>query len=62
MIQQEFRKHCLEQSRTTTHWPAPIQVVALQPNQYRHIDFNIDYSTFENACLDEFIEDIEKII
>ncbi len=62
MIQQEFRKHCLEQLRTTTHWPAPIQVVALQPNQYRHIDFNIDYSTFENACLDEFIEDIEKII
>ena len=61
-IQQIYRKHCFEELITTTHWPVPIRMISIQPNQYRNTDFVIDYSTFENQCLDDLKEDIEKII
>tara|TARA_B100001027_G_scaffold200768_1_gene160360 strand:+ start:1566 stop:2444 length:879 start_codon:yes stop_codon:yes gene_type:complete len=60
---QKKRKLYLETKRTTTHWPCPIKVVNLQPNNNNNKNyFKIDYKTILNPDIKEFNEKIEKLI
>ena len=41
------QKYFIER-RTTSHWPAPIKVVGLQPNTYGNNDLLIDYNKLQS--------------
>ena len=62
LAMQEKRRKYLEMRRTTTHWPAPIQVIALQPNTYGDNNKLIDYDQVPKTDLSMFEAEIEKII
>ena len=57
--EQEKRKRYLETRRTTTHWPAPIHVIKLQPMKS---DVSINYNNIVKTDLSLFQKDIQKII
>jgi len=57
--QQDKRKTYLESRRTTSHWPAPIHVMNLQP---KINDFSINYSEIPKTDLSKFQDKINKII
>jgi len=56
------RKTYFQERRTSTHWPVPINVVSLQPQNYGDTSFNIDYKKVKPSNLDDLMEEIEKLI
>ena len=58
----EKRQKYLEERRTTSHWPCPIHVNGLQPQNYGNPDLMIDYSKLEEPDLSEFEDDIAKLV
>jgi hypothetical protein len=52
----------LKERRTTSHWPCPIHVNGLQPQNYGNADLMIDYSKLEEPDLSEFEDEIENLI
>ena len=61
VIQKKRQKYFIER-RTTSHWPAPIKVVGLQPNTYGNNDLLIDYNKLPNVDLNEFEDEIKKLL
>ena len=59
---QKKRLKYLNERRTTSHWAAPIRVNALQPRNYGNERLKIDYGAFEKENLDEYMDEIKKII
>jgi ectoine hydroxylase-related dioxygenase (phytanoyl-CoA dioxygenase family) len=60
--QKEKRKNYLETLRTTSHWPYPIQVNSMQPQIYGDESKKIDYGKLGRPELEEYMEEILKII
>ena len=56
------RRKYFEERRNTSHWPAPINVVSLQPRTFGDDDLLIDYSKLRKPNLDQFMNEIEKLL
>ena len=56
------RQKYLEQRRTTSHWPAPIQVNGLQPQVYGDKSRLINYSQLPISDLSDLSEAIQNLI
>jgi len=57
LYNQNKRVKYFKERRTTSHWPAPIKLVPLQPN-----DFEIDYRTLPFSNLNDLMDKIEDLI
>lgn len=57
LYNQNKRVKYFNERRTTSHWPAPIKLVPLQPN-----DLEIDYKTLPVSNLNDMIGKIEDLI
>ena len=57
LYNQNKRIKYFKERRTTSHWPAPIKLVPLQPN-----DFEIDYRTLPFSNLNDLMDKIEDLI
>jgi hypothetical protein len=60
--QQAKRLKYFEEFRTTSHWPYPIKVNALQPQTYGDRTREIDYTQLRKPDLERFLPTIRKII
>jgi len=60
-LREKRKKYFLER-RTTSHWPYPINVNALQPQTYGDDSKLIDYNSLKKPNLDEFIDIIKTLI
>ena len=60
--QTEKRKHYFYNSRTTTHWPYPIEVNGLQPQVYGDKTKLIDYSKLQSPNLDPYEQQINELL
>ena len=60
MIQK--RRLYFDTKRTTSHWPAPINVNALQPRNYGDNSSKIDYENLNEPDLGDMIDDINKLL
>uniref|UniRef100_A0A6C0BWG6 Phytanoyl-CoA dioxygenase n=1 Tax=viral metagenome TaxID=1070528 RepID=A0A6C0BWG6_9ZZZZ len=58
----EKRLKYLDDRRTTSHWPCPIHVNGLQPQNYGNPDLVIDYSKLDEPDLSEFEDDILRLV
>ena len=58
----EKRLKYLDERRTTSHWPCPIHVNGLQPQNYGNTEIMIDYSALPEPDLSEFDDDILRIV
>tara|TARA_Y100000994_G_C15586439_1_gene398731 strand:- start:35 stop:904 length:870 start_codon:yes stop_codon:yes gene_type:complete len=56
------RKKYFEERRTTSHWPYPIRVNALQPRTFGNKNKNIDYSELTRVNLDKYMLDIANML
>lgn len=54
---QRKRRHYFHEKITTSHWPAPVNVVPLQPNY-----FEIDYEILDPVNLNDLMGEIETLI
>lgn len=64
-IQQAKRRHYFETRRTTSHWPTPIRVNALQPQIYGDASKAINYSKLvetDSELLETLAYDINKLV
>ena len=57
LYNQNIRKKYFKERRTTTHWPAPIKPVPIQPNY-----FEIDYDLLPVDNLQDLMGEIETLI
>ena len=60
-INSNTKKYFMER-RTTSHWPAPINVNGKQPQLYGDDSKRIDYSKLTEPKLDDIMEEIEKLL
>ena len=64
--QQKQRRKFFERLRTTSHWPYPMNVVPTQPNGYNYYnpenEIFIDYESLPEPRLDDYIEEINKLL
>jgi len=60
--QREKRLKYFNARRTTTHWPCPIKVNGLQPQTYGDTSKLIDYSNLLKPNLEDYLEEIYKLI
>lgn len=60
--QQQKRLKYFETRRTTSHWCYPIKVNSLQGSTYGNKDLLIDYDSLNKPNLDEYIDQIIKLI
>ena len=61
LMQEKRRKYFIER-RFTSHYPAPIKVNPLQPQNFGNDELVIDYSKLKKPNLDRFMDDIEKLL
>lgn len=59
---QQVREFCFDHRITSTHWPAPLRYLPLQPSSFGYSDIYIDYETLPVPNVDEYYEEIEKIL
>lgn len=57
LYNQNIRRKYFNERRTTSHWPAPIKSVSLQPN-----NFEINYDILPISHLNDLIDKIEDLI
>ena len=64
--QQEIRKNCFDNKRTTNHWPYPMGIVPEQPNFYNYNNPNnliyIDYNSLPKPDIDDLLNKIKKLL
>lgn len=63
--EENYRKQCFKNKRTTSHWPYPIYPVNLQPelfNSYSKDKIYIDYNSLDPPKLDDLKEQIDKLL
>tara|TARA_B100001094_G_scaffold281084_1_gene292309 strand:+ start:116 stop:979 length:864 start_codon:yes stop_codon:yes gene_type:complete len=60
--QTKKRKKYFEDRRTTSHWPYPIRVNGKQPQTYGDNSKLIDYDLLIKPNLNNYLEDIKKLI
>jgi hypothetical protein len=51
-----------KERRTTSHWPYPLSVNALQPRTFGNKNKNIDYSQLTRVNLDKYMLDIDNML
>lgn len=56
------RTKYLEERRTTSHWPYPVNVNGLQPQTYGNKEMQIDYSQLPKPDLDDLADEIDALI
>ena len=54
---QRKRENYFHEKITTSHWPAPVKAVPLQPNY-----FEINYETLHSINLNDLMDEIETLI
>lgn len=59
---QEKRIKYFQEARTTSHWPYPVKVNGLQPQNYGNKDLVINYNELKKPDLDDLMSDIVKIL
>ena len=63
--EENYRKQCFKNKRTTSHWPYPIYPVNRQPelyNSYSKDKIYIDYKSLDPPKLDDLKEQIDKLL
>lgn len=59
---QEKRIEYFLDYRTTSHWPYPVKVNGLQPQNYGNKELVIKYDELKNPDLEDMLDDIVKIL
>ena len=56
------RRKYFKERRTTSHWPYPLNVNAMQPRTFGDKSKHIDYTLLTQCNIDKYMSEIENML